>query len=73
MFCFSGNLDVFYKGLRWTNWKGEISQLDGTKVFNFSPYLWTKQGKEINKDSRMIIPVEELYIFKMEAIRQLGK
>jgi hypothetical protein len=73
IFCFSGNPDEFYKGLRWTNWIGEISQLDGTKVFNFHPNLWTKESKDVNKDSRLIVPIEDQYKFNMEAMKNMAK
>lgn len=47
-FCFNNNLDEFYKGYRWTNWKSDLANLNGDQVFNFFPYLWTKEGKDIN-------------------------
>jgi hypothetical protein len=71
-FCFSGNLAEFYKGLRWKGWKTEVADLDGNKVYSFYPYLWTKEGKDINKVSRKPIPVEEQFKFNLEMRRQLG-
>lgn len=71
-FCFDGDLDKFYKGKRWTTWINEVSQLDGDKVFNFYPFLWTKEGKDINKISRKMLPVEEQYIFNLSMRKQLG-
>ncbi|MFT3705543.1 MAG: DUF2625 family protein [Agriterribacter sp.] len=32
LFCFNNNLDEFYKGYRWTNWKEEVSKLSGDQV-----------------------------------------
>lgn len=71
-FCFDGNLDKFYEGKRWTTWRNEVSQLDGDKVFNFYPFLWTKEGKDINKISRKMVPVEEQYSFNLNMRKQLG-
>ncbi|WP_207632800.1 DUF2625 domain-containing protein [Foetidibacter luteolus] len=71
-FCFNGDLDDFYNSLRWTNWKEEVSKLDGNMVYNFYPFLWTKEGKDINKVSRKAIPVEEQYSFEMDMRKQLG-
>lgn len=71
-FCFDGDLDKFYKGYRWTKWRNEVSRLDGDKVFNFYPFLWTKEGKNINKISRKAVPVEEQYSFNLSMRKQLG-
>ena len=71
-FCFNGNLEEFYKGYRWNNWRDEVSQLDGNKTYSFFPYLWTKEGKEINKSTKKPIPVEEQYSFNMAMRTQLG-
>lgn len=71
-FCFNGDLDKFYGSLRWNNWKREVSTLHGDKVYHFLPYLWSVQGKDINKNQRSIVPAEEQYIFNMSARNQLG-
>ncbi len=71
-FCFSDNLNTFYEGLRWQNWKNDLVKLKGDKVFNFYPYLWSKEGKDINKNKRKIVPVEEQYQFNMQSRKQLG-
>ena len=71
-FCFNGNLTKFYEDLRWTNWKEDISKLDGNMVFCFFPYLWTKQGKDINQNTRKPVPIEEQYIFNLRSRKQLG-
>jgi hypothetical protein len=71
-FCFNGNIAKFYENLRWTDWKDEVSTLDGDKVFTFYPFLWTKEGKDINKVSRNAISIEEQYSFNMSSRKQLG-
>lgn len=60
-FCFSGNLDKFYDGLRWVDWRQEVKELDGNKGFYFFPYLFTSEGKDINKVSRRAVPIQELW------------
>lgn len=72
LFCFNHDLENFYKGNRWTKWRDEVSKLDGDKVFNFYPFLWTKEGKDINKNSRKAIPVEEQYSLNLDMRKQLG-
>ena len=71
-FCFNGDLAEFYKDIRWNNWKTEVAKLDGNLAYSFFPYLWTKEGKDINKVSRKAISVEELYSFTLDMRRQLG-
>ncbi|MFT3822965.1 MAG: DUF2625 domain-containing protein [Chitinophagaceae bacterium] len=70
-FCFTGNLNDFYKDYRWKDWQKEVSTLPGDKVFNFYPPLWTKEGKNLDKTSRKTIPVEEQYQVNMSFIEQL--
>lgn len=71
-FCFNGDLNNFYGGLRWTNWKEEVSIMQGDNVYNFYPPLWTKEGKDINKNSRKIVPIKEQYDFNMSTRKKLG-
>lgn len=71
IFCFSSNLDDFYEGYRWPNWRLEVSVLSGDKVFNFFPCLWTKEGKEINKNSRKPVSVDEQYMLNLDLRKQL--
>ena len=71
-FCFNGNLDKFYDGLRWKDWTKDISTLSGDSVFSFYPYLWTKEGKDITKDSRKTITVDEQYLSSIGFRKQLG-
>ncbi|SHE58628.1 Protein of unknown function DUF2625 [Pedobacter caeni] len=60
-FCFDNDLDSFYKGFRWKDWRTEVSDMPGDKAFSFFPFLWTVQGKDIEKNSREPVPAEELY------------
>ncbi len=71
-FCFNGDLADFYKELRWTDWKADVTKLDGNKAYNFFPYLWTKEGKDVNKVSRKAISVEEQFSFTLDMRKQLG-
>lgn len=71
-FCFNNNLDKFYKNLRWKNWEKDIDKLNGDEVFSFYPYLWSKEGKNINKTEKNKVPIEEQYYFNLEFRKQLG-
>lgn len=71
-FCFNNNLNEFYKNYRWTNWKIDVEKLKNDKVFNFFPYLWTEQGKDINKATKKEVPIEEHYRLTLEFRKKLG-
>ena len=71
-FCFSGNLDKFYAGLRWKSWRKEVATLPGDQAFNFFPPLFSKEGKNLSKDIHKPVPVEEQYSYTMDMRKQLG-
>ncbi|MNE18963.1 hypothetical protein D3C80_1120270 [compost metagenome] len=70
-FCFNGDLEDFYLGLRWNDWKKDISKIQGDEAYSFYPFLWTKQGKDINAISRKPVPVDELYRLMIDFQTQL--
>lgn len=70
--CFNGDLNVFYKGFRWENWEKDVSILDGNSAYNFFPYLWTKEGKDPEKASRSVVPIQEHYLLLQDFRKQLG-
>jgi Protein of unknown function DUF2625 len=71
-FCFNGDLMKFYRNLRWAKWKDDVSKLSGDKGYSFYPFLWTKERKDPNKDSRKDVPIEELYLLILSSRKQLG-
>ncbi|MCH5716896.1 DUF2625 domain-containing protein [Niabella hibiscisoli] len=71
-FCFNNDLEDFYIGYRWRNWKNDVSKLTGDQVFNFFPYLWSKEGKDMSRVSRKAVPVEEQYNLNLDFRKQLG-
>ena len=72
LFCFNNDFEEFYKGHRWNNWRREVARLKGDEVFSFYPFLWTKEGKDINKSSRKVVPVDEQYSLNIEMRKQIG-
>ena len=70
-FCLNGDLNKFYKGYRWPGWEKETETIKGDSVYNFYPFLWTKEGQDIRKDTRKLVPVEEQYDFNLDAIKRL--
>jgi len=71
-FVFNGDLNKFYKGLRWKSWLADVSKLGGDDVFSFYPFLWTYRGKNINKDIRKAVPVEGQYELNMGFIQEMN-
>jgi len=74
-FCFNGPLDKFYQGFRWQGWEKDLDSLSGERAYSFMPPLWSKEGKDIRRDSRKDVPVEEFYrlIFEIRKQRSLNK
>jgi hypothetical protein len=72
LFCLNTNLEDFYEGLRWIDWKNDVTSLDGNKAFSFYPFLWSKEGKDINNVSRKAVPIEEIYLLTLDVRKQLG-
>jgi hypothetical protein len=72
LFCFDSDLNAFYKGLRWATWSQFIAQLDGSKSYSFRPYLWTDEGKDIDKCTRKLVSTEELFQFDLEKQKEMA-
>jgi len=72
VFCFNNDLDDFYKGRRWKNWKTDVSKLPTDKVYSFYPPLWSKEGKDITISKRNPVPIEEHYSFSLDLRKKLG-
>ena len=72
-FCFVGDMKLFYGDLGWPQCRNEVSTLTGNDCFYFYPFRWTKEGKDIGKDQRKIVPVEELYQLETDEMKTLAK
>jgi hypothetical protein len=70
-FCMNGDLNKFYESFRWIGWEKDVSSLSGDNVYNFYPYLWTTEGKDIYKLTRKVVPIEEQYNFNMDEAQKL--
>lgn len=73
MFCFGSNIDRFYSTLRWKGWEEDIKLLDPDYGYIFYPYLWAKEGKDMNTISRRVVPMQEIYDFNIEMKSTLDK
>lgn len=60
-FCFNGDVKGFYKDFHWEGWEKDIIKVTGDQAFSFMPFLWTKEGADLNKVSKKPVPIEEVY------------
>lgn len=60
-FCFNGDIDGFYKDLRWKNWEKDFKDLSTNEAFIFYPYLWTKEGRDIDSVQKSKLSIEKVY------------
>lgn len=67
LFCFETDMNDFYGSLRWRGWADEVKELGADYAISFFPFLWTKEGADVNRVKRKVVPVEEVYNFNMEA------
>jgi hypothetical protein len=71
-FCFTGDLKKFYSGIRWSTWKRDAQALKADEVYQIYPPLWSKEGKDIEKDIKTPVPAEENFSYTMQLRKQLG-
>ena len=54
------------KTLRWKDWIKYVEQLTGEQGISVFPYLWSKQGKNIENCHKEPIPMLELWFIHNE-------
>ena len=72
IFCFAGDLDKFYNGMRWKGWQQEVAKIDGSQGIICYPFLFSEEGKNVNKTERKALPIQELWLFSNDMRRKLG-
>lgn len=68
----TGDLNKFYELFRWKNWETDIQQVNGNQVFSFYPFLWTKEGKDIEKVDKKLVSIEEHYNLTLDFKEQIN-
>ena len=66
----SGDLDSFYEGIRWANWREDISDISTDQCTTFYPFLWTEQGG-CNTSTRAVITIREALSLKYDFLSQM--
>lgn len=69
---FTGNLDLFYEGYQWENWKEEVIKMGADSTMNFYPFLWMEY-EDINQLSRKPVPVEETWALQLDILEQMNQ
>jgi len=57
--AFTGDLDKFYDGSRWPEWRSEVASLAGTHAYSILPSPWL-EGPPVSERDRRAIPIREL-------------
>ena len=70
---FNGNIQKFYELFKWKTWKEDAKAINGNQTIFTVPFLWTKEGKDIEKASKKPVPTEENYQLTIDMQKQLGK
>ncbi|WP_418696755.1 DUF2625 domain-containing protein [Bacteroides sp.] len=68
---FNGNIQQFYENFKWKTWKEDLEQVDGNQTFFIFPFLWTKEGEDIEKADKKLVPTEENYALTTDMFNQL--
>lgn len=58
---FHGDLNLYYETFRWYNWQEDVKQLAPNQGISIFPYLWTKEGKDIENTHKQAIELKEIW------------
>ncbi len=72
-FCLVADMDKYYSGLRWKNWKADVQKISTDQGISIYPFPWTKEGKDIENDSKKAVPIQELYDFETTELSKVKK
>ncbi|MCL6458296.1 MAG: DUF2625 domain-containing protein [Gorillibacterium sp.] len=69
--AFFGDIEQFYESFRWSSWKNDILNVNSEQGVLVYPFLWA-EGEELEKRSRSIVPIEELWNSNNEHREKFG-
>ncbi len=67
-----GDLGGFYRDSRWEGWQEDVGKLRGDQGVSIYPPLWTKEGKDLTRQSRKPALMTELVALGFDMASQLG-
>lgn len=68
---FVGDLNKFYELFMWPEWENEVKDISIDSGISIYPFLWA-EGEEVEKRSRKVVPIEELWNITIENRKRLG-
>ncbi len=68
----SGDLNLFYEGMRWPGWEKEVSVLSGDQGMSIYPFVFLNKEIPMAERSRRAIPMDELWNVQLDLAQQLG-
>ena len=71
-FCFSGDINKFYQGIKWNSWEKDMRSLKADEVFHIYPPLWSKEGKNVEMSVKKPVSVEEQFSYNLSLRKQMG-
>ena len=69
-FLLTGDLEKFYAGSRWPEWRKDVAALSGDQAFSLSPPLWALDGTDVGRAVRSPANARELFARALEAARK---
>ncbi|PWV94440.1 uncharacterized protein DUF2625 [Paenibacillus cellulosilyticus] len=57
----NGDLNQYYETFRWDNWINDLKGLQYDQGISVFPYLWSKEGKDVEKSLKKAIPLHEIW------------
>ena len=64
--CISGNVDKFYESFMWVNSQEMINRTKKAQGISIYPFLWSIEGKDMNNNSKKIVPLKEIWDINQE-------
>lgn len=68
----SGDLEMFYRSLRWPGWENDLATLTGDQGMSIFPFLFTREGGSVTERSRRLVPMDELWRLHLDLAQQFG-
>lgn len=69
---FEGDVESFYRSMRWPGWEKEVEQVGGDLALSPYPPPWTVEGKDLSSVSRRAVSATEVWNVQQEFSQQLG-
>jgi hypothetical protein len=68
----AGDLERFYDDLRWPGWESEVSAASADEGFHLYPPPFSREGQPVERASRRLVPMGELWEWYREFAKQLA-